>query len=307
MAAETRTEVAVIRRITWIGFWVNAVLMLLKLFFGYWGHSDALVADGFHSLSDFGTDFIVLIFVGVAYKSADDSHPYGHGKYETLATLLIAFVLLAVAVGISWGGIDAIISFFNGNELPRPDVWTIIVAIASIAAKEWLFRLTEAKGKEIGSPALAANAWHHRSDAISSVATLIGVSGAYFLGMKFRILDPIASILIGIFIAVSAIKIARPSIDELLERALPPEEVEKIRVMILSVPGVRDLHHLKTRRAGHSAIIDVHIKVDPDLTVTEGHDIASRVEHTIRDRWHRDIIMYVHVEPFNPTATSCQL
>lgn len=307
MAAETRTEVAVIRRITWIGFWVNAVLMLLKLFFGYWGHSDALVADGFHSLSDFGTDFIVLIFVGVAYKSADDSHPYGHGKYETLATLLIAFVLLAVAVGIGWGGIDAIISFFNGNELPRPDMWTIIVAIASIAAKEWLFRLTEAKGKEIGSPALAANAWHHRSDAISSVATLIGVSGAYFLGMKFRILDPIASILIGIFIAVSAIKIARPSIDELLERALPPEEVEKIRVMILSVPGVRDLHHLKTRRAGHSAIIDVHIKVDPDLTVTEGHDIASRVEHTIRDRWHRDIIMYVHVEPFNPTATSCQL
>ncbi len=307
MAAETRTEVAVIRRITWIGFWVNAVLMLLKLFFGYWGHSDALVADGFHSLSDFGTDFIVLIFVGVAYKSADDSHPYGHGKYETLATLLIAFVLLAVAVGIGWGGIDAIISFFNGNELPRPDVWPIIVAIASIAAKEWLFRLTEAKGKEIGSPSLAANAWHHRSDAISSVATLIGVSGAYFLGMKFRILDPIASILIGIFIAVSAIKIARPSIDELLERALPPEEVEKIRVMILSVPGVRDLHHLKTRRAGHSAIIDVHIKVDPDLTVTEGHDIASRVEHTIRDRWHRDIIMYVHVEPFNPTATSCQL
>ena len=244
MAAETRTEVAVIRRITWIGFWVNAVLMLLKLFFGYWGHSDALVADGFHSLSDFGTDFIVLIFVGVAYKSADDSHPYGHGKYETLATLLIAFVLLAVAVGIGWGGIDAIISFFNGNELPRPDVWTIIVAIASIAAKEWLFRLTEAKGKEIGSPALAANAWHHRSDAISSVATLIGVSGAYFLGMKFRILDPIASILIGIFIAVSAIKIARPSIDELLERALPPEEVEKIRVMILSVPGNHNLSAL---------------------------------------------------------------
>lgn len=307
MSSEIRNEVAVIRRVTWIGFWVNAALMLLKLFFGYWGHSDALVADGFHSLSDFGTDFIVLIFVGVAYRSADADHPYGHGKYETLASLIIAFVLLAVAVGITWGGIDAIIAFFHRHELPRPDVWTIIVAIVSIVAKEWLFRMTEAKGKEIGSSSLAANAWHHRSDAISSVATLIGVSGAYFLGMKFRVLDPIVSILIGIFIAVSAIKIARPSVNELLERALPPEEVEKIRLMILAVPGVRGLHNLKTRRAGHSAIIDVHIKVDPDITVTEGHDIASRVEHTVRTRWNPDIIMYVHVEPFNPTATSCRI
>ena len=296
-----------IRHITWIGFWVNAVLMLIKLFFGYWGHSDALVADGFHSLSDFGTDFIVLIFVGFAYKGADASHPYGHGKYETFASLLIALVLLIVAFGIGWGGVDSIIGFLKGDELPRPDVWTIIVAIVSIASKEWLFRLTQAKGKEIGSSALIANAWHHRSDAISSVATLIGVSGAYFLGMKFRVLDPIASILIGVFIAVSAVKIAKPSVDELLERALPPDEVEAIRKIIISVPGVLGLHKLKTRRAGHSAIIDVDIKVDPDITVTQGHDIASRVEHTVKEKWSHDIIMYVHVEPFRPSATSCRL
>lgn len=302
-----RSEVAVIRHVTWIGFWVNAALMILKLFFGFWGHSDALVADGFHSFSDFGTDFIVLIFVAVAYKSADADHPYGHGKFETFASLLIAFVLLAVAIGIGWGGVSTILSFYHGEALPRPDVWTIVVAIMSIAAKEWLYRMTAAKGKAIGSSALIANAWHHRSDAISSVATLIGVSGAYFLGVKFRVLDPIASVLIGIFIAWSAIKIARPSIDELLERALPQEEVDNIRDIILSVPGVLGLHKLKTRRAGHSAIIDVDIKVDPDITVTQGHDIASRVEHTVRTHWHQDIIMYIHVEPFNPTATSCNL
>lgn len=300
-------EVAVIRHITWVGFWVNAVLMALKLFFGYYGHSDALVADGFHSLSDFGTDFIVLVFVGVAYKSADADHPYGHGKFETFASLLIAVALFIVAIGIGWGGVDSIIFFVKGGALPRPDVWTIIVALVSIAAKEWLFRITAAKGREIGSSALEANAWHHRSDAISSVATLIGVSGAYFLGAKFRILDPAASILIGVFIAFSAWKIARPSIDELLERALPPDEVDEIRGIILSVPGVLGLHKLKTRRAGHSAVIDVDIKVDPDITVTQGHDIASRVEHALRTRWHPDLIIYIHVEPFHPTATSCSI
>lgn len=303
----TDDNVSVIKQVTWIGFWVNVVLMVLKLFFGYWGHSDALVADGFHSLSDFATDFIVLIFVGVAYKSADASHPYGHGKYETLASLLIAVVLLIVAIGISIGGIKTIIGFFNGEELPRPDVWTIIVALASIGAKEWLFRITVAKGKKIGSSALIANAWHHRSDAISSIATLIGVSGAYFLGVNFRVLDPIASILIGSFIAVSAVKIAMPSVDELLERALPPDDVEEIRKIIISVPGVLGLHKLKTRRAGHSTIIDVDIKVDPDISVTKGHDIASRVEHTVKEKWHHDIIMYVHVEPYRPTATTCEL
>lgn len=301
------SDVSTIKRITWIGFWVNAVLMVLKLFFGYWGHSDALVADGFHSLSDFATDFIVLVFVGVAYKSADADHPYGHGKYETLASLIIAVILLIVAFGIGYGGMEAIIAHFHGEELPRPDVWTIVVAALSILSKEWLFRITVANGRRIGSSALIANAWHHRSDAISSVATLVGVSGAYFLGAGFRLLDPVASILIGVFIAVSAVKIGRPSVDELLERALPPEQVEEIRSIILSVPGVLGLHKLKTRRAGHSAIIDVDIKVNPDISVTKGHDIATRVEHTVKAKWHSDIIMYVHVEPYRPTATTCDL
>ncbi len=303
----SRSEVAAIRRITWIGFWVNALLMVLKLIFGYCGHSDALVADGFHSLSDFATDFIVLAFVGMAYKSADDEHPYGHGKFETLASLLIAIILLGVALGICWSGVASLMHYFNGGELPRPDVWVIVVAVVSILAKEWLFRITASKGRAIGSSALIANAWHHRSDAISSVATLVGASGAYFLGASFRILDPVASMLIGVFIAVSAVKIARPSVDELLERALPSEQVEQISAIILSVPGVLGLHRLNTRRIGHGSIIDVHIKVAPDITVTQGHDIASRVEHDLRTRWNHDIIIYIHVEPFHPTATSCSL
>lgn len=293
-------EVSIIKHVTWVGFWINAVLMILKLVFGYYGKSDALVADGFHSMSDFGTDFIVLSMVGIAYKRADSSHPYGHGKFETFASLLIGVILLAVAVGTGWKGVDSSIMYFKGMELPRPDVWTIVVAIISILSKEWLFQYTYSKGKAVDSSALKANAWHHRSDAISSVATLIGVSGSYFLGMKFRILDPIASVLIGIFIAISAYKIARPAIDELLERSLPPQQVDHIRKIISSVPGVIAFHKLKTRRSGHSCIIDVDIKVDPDITVTQGHTIATDVERTLKEQLGDDLFIYVHIEPFFP-------
>lgn len=295
-----KNEVSIIRHVTWVGFWVNALLMALKLVFGYYGRSDALVADGFHSLSDFGTDFIVLIMVGIAYKRADSTHPYGHGKFETFASLLIGMILMGVAIGIGWKGIDSSIKYFSGGTLPRPDVWTIVVALISILAKEWLFQYTYAKGKALDSSSLKANAWHHRSDAISSVATLVGVSGSYFLGVKFRILDPIASILIGVFIAIAAWKIARPAIDELLERSLPAPQVKQIRKIIASVPGVLAFHKLKTRRSGHSRIIDVDIKVDPDITVTQGHDIATSVERTLKEQLGDDIFIYVHIEPFNP-------
>ncbi len=295
-----KNEVSIIRHVTWVGFWVNALLMVLKLAFGYYGRSDALVADGFHSLSDFGTDFIVLIMVGIAYKRADSTHPYGHGKFETFASLLIGVILMGVAIGIGWKGIESSIKYFSGGALPRPDVWTIVVALVSILAKEWLFQYTYAKGKALDSSSLKANAWHHRSDAISSVATLVGVSGSYFLGVKFRILDPVASIIIGIFIAVAAWKIAKPAIDELLERSLPLPQVKQIRKIIGSVPGVLAFHKLKTRRSGHSRIIDVDIKVDPDITVTQGHDIATNVERTLKEQLGDDIFIYVHIEPFYP-------
>ena len=296
----TQHNVHIIRHVTWVGFWVNAVLMVIKIAIGYYGHSDALVADGVHSLSDFATDLIVLAFVGIAYKSADSAHPYGHGKYETFASLLIAVILLGVAVGIGWSGIKAVIGSLGGKVLPRPDVWTIVVAVIAILSKEWLYRYTIATGRRIDSSSLIANAWHHRSDAVSSIATLVGVTVAYLMGEGWRIIDPIVSILIAFFIAGSAIEIGRPSIDELLERSLPADQLRQIEQRIMAVPGVKAFHRLRTRRNGHSYLAELHIKVDPYITVTQGHAIATGVEDTLRDLLGPDSIITVHVEPFHP-------
>ena len=292
--------VRIIRHVTLVGFWINAALVALKLFIGYWGHSDALVADGYHSLSDFVTDFIVLWFVAVAYKKADRDHPYGHGKYETLASVLIGLILLMVAAFICVSGIMTVVDVVNGAVLPRPDVWTIVVAAVSIVAKELCYRYTARAADAIDSSSLKANAWHHRSDALTSIATVIGVSLAYGLGAPWRVLDPIVSVLISVFIAVSAVQIIRPSFRELLEGSLPEKQIRLIRDEIAAVPGVRRVHNLRSRRNGHSAIVDVNIHVDPDLTVREAHRIASAVERRLQTRFSRDLIIYVHVEPESP-------
>lgn len=292
-----RGEVSVIRKVTLVGFWINAALVALKLFFGYWGHSDALVADGYHSLSDFITDFIVLFFVGIAYKKADSEHPYGHGKYETVASVLISIILMLVAIFIGVEGIDKVIMAVNGKVLSRPDVWTIIIAILSILAKEYSYRYTIGIGRKINSSALMANAWHHRSDAISSVATLAGVSLSFFLGDNWRVLDPIASVIIAIFIGISALQIAKPSIQELLEISLPQAQIDSISNIISNVPGVKSVLNLRSRKNGHSYIIDVNIHVDPDITVRIAHEIANDVETELHNRFGRDMIIYVHIEP----------
>lgn len=294
-----RGEVSIVRSVTLIGFWINAGLVALKLFFGYWGHSDALVADGYHSVSDFITDFIVLFFIGIAYKKADKEHPYGHGKYETVATVLIGMILMLVAIYIGVEGIATIIQAVNGKLLPRPDVWTIIVAIISILAKEYCYRYTINIGRLVDSSALTANAWHHRSDAISSVATLIGVSLSFFLGEHWRVLDPIASVIIAVFIGISALQIAKPSIQELLEISLPQDQINSILEIIENVPGIKKVHNLRSRRNGHSYIIDVNIHVDPDITVRMAHEIANDVETELHRSFESDMIIYVHIEPDN--------
>jgi len=297
MNKKLRDEVAMIRHVTMVGFWINAVLVVLKLFFGYWGHSDALVADGYHSFSDFITDFIVIFFVAAAYKKADKEHPYGHGKFETLASLLIGVILFFVAVYIGFEGIHKIISAMHGEVLPRPDVWTIVIACVSIIAKEYCYRYTIRKGKMINSSSLIANAHHHRSDAISSIATLIGVSISFAFGEHWRILDPIASVLIAFFIAFSAFKIAHPAIDELLEISIPQNQINEILKKVRQIPGVRKIHNLRTRRNGHSLIIEMNIHVDPNITVEEGHIIASDVEKVLQKDFGSDVIIYIHVEP----------
>lgn len=290
-------EVSLIRRVTMVGFWINAFLVVLKLFFGYWGHSDALVADGYHSLSDFATDLLVIVFVGIAYKRADHDHPYGHGKYETVAAVLIAVVLMMVAVGIGWQGVESIVRSLHGEILPQPDIWTLVVAFASILMKEFCYRYTMRYAVRLGSSALKANAWHHRSDAISSVATLVGVSMAIIFGEHWRIMDPVASVMIAVFIAISAWNIAKPAVNELLEISVPQKEREEIMEAIRSVSGVRKVHNLRSRNNGHSTIIDVNIHVDPDITVSAGHIIATDVEQELKRRFTRDMIIYVHVEP----------
>lgn len=289
--------VKIIRHVTLVGFWINAALVAMKLSIGYWGHSDALVADGYHSLSDFVTDFIVLYFAGVAYKKADSDHPYGHGKYETLASVIIGLILLLVAAFICVSGLGTIAKVVEGEILPRPDAWAIVVAALSIVAKEACYRYTFKVGKEINSSSLKANAWHHRSDALTSIATVIGVSLAYFLGEQWRVLDPIVSVLISVFIAISAIQIIRPSFRELLEGALPEEQTEIIRDEIAHVDGVERVHNLRSRRNGHSYIVDVNIHVNPYLTVRDAHVIASNVERRLKTKFGHDMIIYVHVEP----------
>ena len=286
-----------LRHVTLVGFWINAALVVLKLFFGYWGHSDALVADGYHSLSDFLTDFMVLYFVGVSFRKADKDHPYGHGKFETVGSLLISVVLILVALGIGVAAIETIMNAFNGKEIPRPDVWTIVIAAVSIVSKEYCYRYTMRYARRYDSPSLKANAWHHRTDAISSIATLIGVSLSFALGDNWRILDPIASIIIAVFIGVSAVSIARPSLSELLEASLPQAELVKIRQIIRSVPGVKRVHNLRARQNGRSIIVDVNIHVDPDITIRQGHAIAEDAERCLRKAFDSNMIIYMHVEP----------
>jgi len=294
----TDADLRLIRRVTWAGFHVNAVLMILKIVVGLYGHSDALVADGVHSMSDFATDFIVLIFVGIAYKSADSGHPYGHGKFETFASLIIGAVLMAVGVGIGISGLKTAKMCLDGEIITRPGAWALIVAVISIGSKELLYRYTMTAARKVDSPALRANAWHHRSDAISSIATLVGVGAAYFLGNRWIILDPIAAVLIAVFIIVSAIQICRPAIDELLDKSLLPDQMKNAEVAIMSVEGVRKFHRLRTHRNGRMIIIDVHIKVDSNITVEQGHCIATAVENKLKTEFGSHLITNIHVEPF---------
>jgi len=289
--------VRVIRKVTIVGIWINAVLIAIKLFFGYWGKSDALVADGYHSMSDFITDFIVIVFVAASYKEADSGHPYGHGKFETIATVMIGLILLGVGAFIGMEGISTLVGSLNGEVLPRPDIWTLYIAVISILMKEFCYRYTIAYGRRMNSSALIANAWHHRSDAISSIATFVGVAIAIFMGSQWRIMDPIASIIIAVMICASAVKIALPPLNELIETSLPEEVIRKMTECIRSVPGVMKVHNLRSRRNGHSCIIDVNIHVNPDITVSAGHEIATDVERKLEQEFGKDLIIYVHVEP----------
>ena len=251
-----------IYRVTLIGSAVNAVLIVLKFIAGIFGKSSAMIADAVHSLSDFITDVIVLVFVKIAGKPRDKGHDYGHGKFETFATMIIGLLLSLAGVGLLANGIDLVIKSCNGHTLERPTMLALVIAVVSILSKEWLYRFTAAKGREVNSQAVVANAWHHRSDAISSAGTLVGVAGAMFLGDSWRILDPVAAIVVSLFIIKSGYDIMKPSVNELLESSLPEAQETEIRQLVLGVPGIISVHNLRTRRIGNGIAVDMHAKMD---------------------------------------------
>ena len=285
-------------RVTWVGFFTNLLLSTAKIMAGVVGRSSAMIADGIHSLSDFITDFIVIIFIKISSKHEDSDHPYGHGKFETFATMLISFALFIVAIGIFYSGSVKIYEVLNGRVIERPTYLALIMAAVSIVVKEILYRYTIIVGRKIESPAVIANGWHHRSDAFSSIGTLIGISGAMFLGERWRILDPITSVIVGIFIIGVAYKLARPSIQELLEMSLPEEIERNIEQKIQATPGVITFHHLRTRKNGNAFIIDMHIKVDPHSSIVEAHDIATHVENNLKTAFGKRTQINVHIEPY---------
>lgn len=289
-------------RVTWVGFFTNLILSAAKIVAGVVGRSSAMVADGIHSLSDFVTDFIVIIFIKISSKNEDSDRPYGHGKFETFATMLISFALFIVAIGIFYSGSVKIYEVLNGRTIDRPTYLALIMAAVSIVVKEGLYWYTIIIGRKIESPAVIANGWHHRSDAFSSIGTLIGISGAMFLGERWRILDPITSVIVGIFIIGVAYKLARPSIQELLEMSLPQEIEQNIEQKIQATPGVITFHHLRTRKNGNTFIIDMHIKVDARSSIVEAHDIATHVENNLKAAFGKHTQVNVHIEPYQPKA-----
>ena len=276
---------------------VNIVLFAFKLVAGVVGRSGAMVADAAHSASDFATDVVVLAFVRISSKPRDDDHKWGHGKYETLASLMIGLALFCVGVEFLIDSAEKIIAVANGEVLPRPGVIAIIAAAVSVVVKEALFQYTERKGKQLNSPSVVANAWHHRSDALSSIGALIGIGLAYFLGDEWRIADPIAAIVVAALIIKVAIELSRAALAELLEKSLPKEVEDEVISIITATPNVYKPHNLRTRRIGADIAIEVHIRVEGAMTVYDSHEISKEIEHALRERFGERTAVAIHIEP----------
>lgn len=283
--------------VTLVGSVVNIILTVFKIFAGVLGRSTAMIADGIHSLSDLLSDIVVIVFVKISAKGRDKDHDYGHGKFETFATLIISLMLIVVAVNLMSGGINKIRQILDGGEVSSPGMIALWAAVASIVLKEILYRYTIIQGKALNSPMMIANAWHHRSDAFSSVGSLLGIAGAIFLGDKFVILDPITGCVISIFILVMAVKMSVPAIKELLDVSLPDDVEEKIEATAKSVKGVIDLHELKTRREGPGIIMEGHLVLDSEISLKEAHDISKKVEESLRKEFGTETQISLHLEP----------
>ena len=284
-------------KVTLVGSVGNLALLAFKFVAGIVAGSSAMIADAVHSLSDFLTDLIVIVFVRIGAKPQDASHDYGHGKFETLATLFVALALVGAAIGIIVSGSLKIARWARGEMLETPGILALCAALLSIAVKEVLYRYTIAKGKALDSPAVVANAWHHRSDALSSIGAAIGIGGAILLGRRWAVLDPIASIVVGAMLVKVAWDLLKGCSGELTDSSLPEETEREIEDIICSCPQVSHPHNLRTRRIGNRIAIEAHVRLDGEMSLHAAHEAVTTVERKLKDRFGPSTLVTLHMEP----------
>lgn len=286
-------------KVTLIGTVINAILIVLKFAAGVIGNSAAMVADGVHSLSDFLTDFVVIVMLKISSKPCDEDHDFGHGKYETLATTIIGLLLILVGGGILWSGAVKIYGFLvNEEQLESPGWLAFGAALASILMKEGIFQYTIAKSKNLNSEALVANAWHHRSDALSSIGTAIGIGAACLLGNNWAILDPLAAVVVSFFIFKVAVQLIQSSVNQLLESSLPKDIEDQIEEIVNSYSGVTEMHNLRTRQVGCNYAISMHVRMDGNITLYDSHEKVDKIEAELKEKFGQQTIISIHVEPW---------
>ncbi|MBR6292443.1 MAG: cation transporter [Bacteroidales bacterium] len=284
-------------KVTLVGSAANVLLTAFKFVAGIVGHSAAMTADAVHSLSDLLTDAVVLVFVRIGAKPEDCSHDYGHGKYETLATTIVGISLAVVALGIGYRAATSILFWYQGGTLPAPGMLALWAAAVSVVLKELVYQYTVRRGRHLNSPAVEANAWHHRSDALSSLGTLLGIGGAILLSNRWTVLDPLAGLIVSVFILRVAWKLLKQGFDELMEASLPDEVEREILAIVATFPDVRDPHHLRTRRIGSRYAIELHIRMDGQMPLADAHARTCEIEQAIKARFGEHTHITLHVEP----------
>lgn len=284
-------------RVTIAGSIINILLLAFKFAAGILGHSAAMIADAIHSLTDFVTDAIVLIFVRLGSKPTDHDHDYGHGKYETLASAIIGVSLLVVGMMICYSGITKTYHAVCGEPLQQPGYIALAAAVASVVLKEWAYRFTVRVGRRCHSEAVVANAWHHRSDALSSVGTTVGIGGAIILGEKWAVLDPLTAIVVSFFIMKAAWSVLSKAVDELTDGSLPKETEDEIESIVSEDKEVSVVHNLCTRRIGNRIAIEMHVRMPGETSLYVAHHHATEIEQRLKQRFGADTHISIHLEP----------
>ena len=284
-------------RVTIAGSIINILLLAFKFAAGILGHSAAMIADAIHSLTDFVTDAIVLIFVRLGSKPTDHDHDYGHGKYETLASAIIGVSLLVVGMMICYSGVTKTYHAMCGEPLQQPGFIALVAAVASIVLKEWAYRFTVRVGRRCHSEAVVANAWHHRSDALSSVGTTVGIGGAIILGEKWAVLDPLTAIVVSFFIMKAAWSVLSKAVGELTDGSLPKETEDEIEKIVSEDKDVSVVHNLCTRRIGNRIAIEMHVRMPGETSLYEAHHHATEIEKRLKQRFGADTHISIHLEP----------